>query len=57
MAACELRRVSRLKETGTPEALAEFQTIAAVIGEDVIAQYEWGIAQPPDHPLPKGRPW
>jgi hypothetical protein len=49
MAGRELWRLHRLKETGTPETMAEYQRIAAVIGEDVISEFEWGISQPPVH--------
>lgn len=52
LAARNLSRTQVLKENLTkeylaPGAMAEYKTIVAAIGEDVIAEYEWGMAQPP----------
>ena len=37
----------RLKHERSPKALAEYSRIAGLIGEEVIAEYEWGLSQPP----------
>ena len=49
LAGVKLRRLWSLKEEGTPEAMAEYQEIIAIIGQDVFDEYEWGVSQPPVH--------
>ena len=47
MARRDLNRLRVLKDVRTPRAAAEFARVVAILGEDVVAEHQWGISQTP----------